>query len=125
MTGRETQAAYKAVDAFNAEITEAGHGCSAAGSEPPETATVVDNTKGEVTITDGPFIEGKEWLGGFWVVELPRPGCRPGVGPGGDQPLHGAVEVRPFQEDRVTCPRSPTWTRPRSSGSSGRSPGVR
>ena len=98
MTGKETQAAYKAVDAFNAKITEAGQWVFGGGLEPRETATVVDNTKGgEPTVTDGPFIEGKEWLGGFWVVELPDLDAALAMAQEASKACNGAVEVRPFQ----------------------------
>jgi hypothetical protein len=41
------------------------------GCSPPETATVVRVKDGEALITDGPFTEGKEHLGGFYVIDAP------------------------------------------------------
>lgn len=41
------------------------------GLHPPSTATVVRTRRGEVLITDGPFAESKEHLGGFMVVKAP------------------------------------------------------
>ena len=93
----DMQAAFKAVDAFNTKITEAGQWVFGGGLEPRETATVVDNTKGDVTMTDGPFIEGKEWLGGFWVVELPDLDAALAMAQEASKACNGAVEVRPFQ----------------------------
>jgi hypothetical protein len=95
----EMQAAFKAVDAFNQKITAAGQWVFGGGLEPKETATVVDNTKGEVTMTDGPFIEGKEWLGGFWVVELPDLDAALAMAKEASQACKGEVEVRPFQAE--------------------------
>uniref|UniRef100_UPI0034E1BF9D YciI family protein n=1 Tax=Herbidospora sakaeratensis TaxID=564415 RepID=UPI0034E1BF9D len=40
----------------------------------PEAATVIDNRGGEAIVTDGPFVETKEYLAGFWIIEAPRPG---------------------------------------------------
>ena len=59
---------YRDVDAFNAELQAAGAWVFAAGLHPPSTATVVNIRDGEVMITDGPFAEGKEHIGGFWVI---------------------------------------------------------
>ncbi|MFI5730313.1 YciI family protein [Kribbella sp. NPDC051587] len=51
------------------EMQAAGAWVFAAGLHPPETATVVKAAGGEVLVTDGPFTEGKEHLGGFTVIE--------------------------------------------------------
>jgi hypothetical protein len=59
---------YRDVDAFNAELRAAGAWVFAAGLHPPSTATVVRLRDGEVLVTDGPFAEGKEHIGGFWVI---------------------------------------------------------
>jgi len=67
----EIQQAYKAVDAFNAELQSSGAWVFAGGLHPPATATVVRSQGGQVVTTDGPFAETKEQLGGFWVVKAP------------------------------------------------------
>jgi hypothetical protein len=59
---------YRDVDAFNAELRAAGAWVFATGLHPPSTATVVQLRDGEVLVTDGPFAEGKEHIGGFWVI---------------------------------------------------------
>jgi hypothetical protein len=59
---------YKDVDALNAELQAAGAWVFGAGLHPPSTATVVQMRDGEVLVTDGPFAEGKEHIGGFWVI---------------------------------------------------------
>jgi hypothetical protein len=59
---------YKDVDALNAELQAAGAWVFAAGLHPPSTATVVQLRDGEVLVTDGPFAESKEHIGGFWVI---------------------------------------------------------
>lgn len=82
----------------NEEMQAAGAWVFAAGLHPPETATVVKASGGEVVVTDGPFVEAKEHLGGFTVIEADDL----------DAALHWArkvatvleplsIEVRPFQ----------------------------
>jgi hypothetical protein len=84
--------------ALNAEMTEAGAFVFAAGLCPPSSATVLRATGSEVLMTDGPFAEGKEYLGGFTVLraddldEALRWASRMA------QVLHPlSIEVRPFQ----------------------------
>ncbi|HEY1176368.1 MAG TPA: YciI family protein [Phytomonospora sp.] len=57
---------------LNEEITAAGGWVFAGGLHPPTTATVLRARDGEVVMTDGPYIEGKEHLGGFTIVEAPE-----------------------------------------------------
>jgi hypothetical protein len=59
------------VDALHQELKAAGAWVFAAGLHPPSTATVVRLRDGDVLITDGPFAEGKEHIGGFMVVQAP------------------------------------------------------
>ncbi|MEU5951302.1 YciI family protein [Streptomyces sp. NPDC047525] len=56
------------VEAVNAELREAGAWVFAGGLFPPSTATVVRLKDNEVLTTDGPYVEGKEHLGGFTVI---------------------------------------------------------
>lgn len=58
------------LNALNEEIRAAGAWVFAAGLHPPETATVLRSKDQEVLVTDGPFTEGKEHLGGFTVIEV-------------------------------------------------------
>ena len=57
------------VDAFNAEVQAAGAWVFAGGLHPASSATVVRPASGEVSMTDGPYAESKEQMGGFWVIE--------------------------------------------------------
>jgi hypothetical protein len=59
------------LDALNAELKAAGAWVFTAGLHPPETATVVRVKDGELLTTDGPYIEGKEHIGGFTVIDAP------------------------------------------------------
>jgi hypothetical protein len=53
------------------ELEAAGAWVFKAGLHPPATATVVRFTDGEALMTDGPFVEGKEHVGGFAVIRAP------------------------------------------------------
>ncbi|HTT50919.1 MAG TPA: YciI family protein [Streptosporangiaceae bacterium] len=59
------------VRAWDAELRAAGAWVYTAGLHPPGTATVVRARDGAMTVTDGPFTEGKEHLGGFTVISAP------------------------------------------------------
>jgi hypothetical protein len=59
------------VGAFNEELMQAGAWVFAAGLHPASSATVVRSSAGEVSMTDGPYAETKEQMGGFWVIETP------------------------------------------------------
>jgi hypothetical protein len=59
------------LEALNEELRAAGAWVFAAGLHPAGTATVLRANEGEVLLTDGPFVEGKEHLGGFTVIEAP------------------------------------------------------
>jgi hypothetical protein len=96
-TPEKIQQVMGAVDAFNEELQAQGSWVFAGGLEPPSTATVVDATGADVLITDGPFVEAKEQLGGFWVVEAPDLDAALELGRRGSAACRDAVEVRPFQ----------------------------
>ncbi|MFD0776780.1 YciI family protein [Streptomonospora algeriensis] len=59
----------RAVEAVDQEMRDAGAWVFAAGLHEPATATVVRARGDEVGMTDGPYVEGKEHVGGFTVVE--------------------------------------------------------
>lgn len=59
------------LDAVNREMKAAGAWVFAGGLHPPSTATVARFRNGDVLLTDGPFAEGKEYLGGITIVDVP------------------------------------------------------
>ena len=89
---------YGQVDAFNKELQREGQLVFAGGLHPPATATVVRSSGGDVVMTDGPFSEAKEQLGGFWVIEAPDLDVALALAAKGSAACEGPVEVRPFQE---------------------------
>ena len=95
----EMEQRFKAVDAFNTEVKAKGAWVFAGGLYPPDTATVVKVKDGEAVMTDGPFAETKEQVGGFWVVQAPDLDAALEWARKGAAACGGAVEVRPFQDD--------------------------
>jgi hypothetical protein len=93
------QKVFRQVDEFNAEVQAAGAWVFAGGLEAPEIATVVSAKGSEVVITDGPFAETKEHLGGFWVISAPDLDAALDWAARGSAACMGPVEVRPFQDD--------------------------
>lgn len=90
---------YKNVGAFNAELRAAGAWVFAGGLHPPSTATVVKLKDSEILITDGPFAEGKEYVGGIWVIEANDLDAALAWASKATRACEAAVEVRPFQDD--------------------------
>jgi hypothetical protein len=85
------------LDALNAEMRAAGAWVFAAGLHPPSTATVVRVRDGDALMTDGPFTEGKEHIGGFTVIKAPDLDVALGWGRRLAQATTLPIEVRPFQ----------------------------
>ena len=91
---------FAAVDAFNKDVQAAGQWVFAGGLNPASTATVIDGTgSGDPVITDGPYLESKEYLGGFWVVDVPDLDVALELARRGSAACRGPVEVRPFQPE--------------------------
>jgi hypothetical protein len=95
----ELEQAYKDVDAINNEIKEAGAWVFAGGLHPSNTATVVRVQDGETVMTDGPFIETKEQLGGFWIINAPDLDAALAWAAKATVACRWPVEVRPFQDE--------------------------
>ena len=87
------------VDAFNAEVQAAGAWVFAGGLHPASSATVVSSANGDVSMTDGPYAESKEQMGGFWVIEAPDLDTALALAAEASQACQGTVEVRPFQSE--------------------------
>ena len=87
------------VDALNAELRQAGAWVFAGGLHPSSTATVVRVDGGDVLITDGPFVEGKEHIGGFWVIMAPDLDAALEWGRKATRACTVPIEVRPLQEE--------------------------
>lgn len=87
---------------LNADLKEAGQFVAAEGLvSPTETRLVKADDSGKPVVTDGPFAESKEFIAGFWIVEVKdadeayRIAARASSCPGpGGKPLNMPIEVR-------------------------------
>ena len=93
------QKTFEQVDAFNAELQASGSWVFAGGLHEPSSATVVRATENDPIITDGPFAETKEQLGGFWIIEVVDLNAALAWAVRGSAACMGPVEVRPFQSE--------------------------
>ena len=88
--------AFADTDAFNQRLQAEGHWVFADGLAPATTASVVDGQGAEPVITDGPYLESKEYLGGLWIIEAPDLDVALRLAAEGSKACRGKVEVRPF-----------------------------
>ena len=93
----EMQPVFEAVDRFNQKLQDAGAWVFAGGLTPIDQSTTVDNTGDTPIVTDGPYAESKEYLGGFWVIKADDLDEALRWAKEGSQACRGKVEVRPFQ----------------------------
>jgi hypothetical protein len=93
----EMEAAFATTDAFNNQLRADGYWVFAGGLSRASTATVVDGTGATPVMTDGPYLETKEAIGGFWVIEAPDLDVALKLAAAGSKACGGKVEVRPFE----------------------------
>jgi hypothetical protein len=93
----EMQPAFEAVDRFNRKLQDEGAWVFAGGLMPIEQATTVDGTGEKPIVTDGPYAESKEYLGGFWVINADDLDAALRWAQEASRACRGKVEVRPFQ----------------------------
>ncbi len=91
--------AFADTGAFNDKLVADGYFVFADGLEAAGTATVVDGQGDQPVLTDGPYLEAKEYLGGFWVIEAPDLDVALRLAAEGSKACRGKVEVRPFQTE--------------------------
>jgi hypothetical protein len=85
-----------AIDVFNDRLQADGYWVFAGGLNAPSTATVIDNRDGAAMVSDGPFVETKEHVAGFWIIEAPDLDVALTLATEGSKACHRRVEVRPF-----------------------------
>lgn len=85
-----------AIDTFNEALQRDGHWVFAGGLAGPDASTVIDGRPGEPLITDGPFIEAKEFLVGFWIIDAADLDEALQLAASGSRACNRRVEVRPF-----------------------------
>jgi hypothetical protein len=94
--GMATPDEQAAIDVFNDRLQAEGHWVFAGGLGAPSTATVVDNRGEEALFTDGPFLESKEFLAGFWIIEAADLDVALKLAAEGSKACNRKIEVRPF-----------------------------
>jgi hypothetical protein len=94
--GLATPDEMAAINVFNDRLQAEGHWVFAGGLASPSTATVIDNRGGEAMVTDGPFVESKEFLAGFWILEAPDLDVALKLATEGSKACNRKIEVRPF-----------------------------
>ena len=92
----EMEEALATTRAFNEKLRADGHWVFAGGLQSGSTATVVDGQGEAPVITDGPYLETKELIAGFWVIEAPDLDVALRIAAEASKACRGAVEVRPF-----------------------------
>jgi len=85
-----------AIDVFNDRLQAEGHWVFAGGLGSPSSATVIDNRGEEAMFTDGPFLESKEYLVGFWIMEAADLDVALKLAAEGSKACNRKIEVRPF-----------------------------
>jgi len=93
----EMEKAFAATDAFNERLRADGYWVFAGGLKSASTATVVDGQGDAPVLTDGPYLESKEVLGGFWVIDAPDLDVALRLAAEGSKACRAKVEVRPFE----------------------------
>ena len=94
--GLATPDEMAAIKVFSEGLQAEGHWVFAGGLAAPSAATVIDNRGGEAVLTDGPFVESKEYLIGFWVMEAADLDVALKLAAQGSKACNRKVEVRPF-----------------------------
>jgi hypothetical protein len=94
--GLATPEEQAAIDVFNDRLIAQGYWVFAGGLAAPSAATVIDNRGEEPLFTDGPFLESKEHLAGFWILEAADLDVALKLAAEGSKACNRKVEVRPF-----------------------------
>ena len=93
----ESEATVRDIDALNQEMAAAGVVVFAGGLTPPSDArSVRPQPGGKILVTDGPYLETKEHIGGFWVLEVASLDDALAWGRKALVACRAPVEVRPF-----------------------------
>ena len=96
MTDEEMAQSLKRLGILERELKSAGAWVSSGRLHDPSTATVVRMAGGEVVTTDGPFVESKEHLGGFYIIRAEDLDAALGWASRVTEAIKAPIEVRPF-----------------------------
>ena len=88
------------INALEAEMRASGAFVFTGGLHGPDAATVVRRSEGELVMTDGPFVESKEHIGGFYVIDAEDLDAALGWAGKVVDAINAPIEVRPFHDSR-------------------------
>jgi hypothetical protein len=94
--GSATPQEQAAIEVFDDRLKAEGHWVFAGGLAAPSSATVIDNRGEEALFTDGPFLESKEYLARFWIIQAADLDVALKLAAEGSKACNRKVEVRPF-----------------------------
>ncbi len=92
----QMQESFAETEAFNHKLQEQGYFVFADGLDRPSTATIVDGMGDKPVFTDGPFAETKEYIAGFWIIDVPSHDIALQLAAEASKACIGKVEVRPM-----------------------------
>lgn len=98
MPPEEMRAMMERVQALEAEMTSSGTFVFGGRLHDPETATVVRRGAPELVMTDGPFVESKEHIGGFYIIEAADLDAALTWAGKVVEAIGAPIEVRPFSD---------------------------
>ena len=78
------------------EVAQGGHGLGAVANADRKESSPIDSRGGEAMFTDGPFVESKEYLAGFWIIEAADLDAALKLAAEASKACNRKVEVRPF-----------------------------
>ena len=99
-TPEEMEAFMERINALEAEMRASGAFVFTGGLHGPDAATVVRRSEGELVVTDGPFVESKEHIGGFYVIDAADLDAALEWAGKVVDAINAPIEVRPFHDSR-------------------------
>jgi hypothetical protein len=99
-TPEEMEAFMERINALEAEMRASGAFVFTGGLHGPDAATVVRRSEGELVMTDGPFVESKEHIGGFYVIDAADLDAALAWAGKVVDAINAPIEVRPFHDSR-------------------------
>ena len=99
-TPEEMEAFMERINALETEMRASGAFVFTGGLHGPDAATVVRRSEGELVVTDGPFVESKEHIGGFYVINADDLDAALGWAGKVVDAINAPIEVRPFHDSR-------------------------
>jgi len=84
------------IDAFNDQLRADGNWVFACGIDAPGTATVIDNRGDAGLFSDGPLIDSREYVSGFWIIDAENRDVAQRLAAAGSKACNRKVELRPL-----------------------------